>query len=80
MITESHAAQENSAITRDQDNYVAGREMNGDSDALKDTQGNPVSGQSAALTNDSVQVANATDEATSWTNAGNGTHTRIYTA
>ncbi|WP_284473514.1 invasin domain 3-containing protein [Serratia symbiotica] len=74
VITESHAAQENSAITRDQDNYVAGREMMV-TVTLKDAQGNPVSGQAAALTNDSVQVA----KATAWTDAGNGTYTRTYT-
>ncbi|MCX2958047.1 MAG: Ig-like domain-containing protein, partial [Serratia symbiotica] len=79
VITESHAAQEKSAITRDQDNYVAGREMMV-TVTLKDAQGNPVSGQSAALTNDRVQVANATAKATAWTDAGNGTYTRTYTA
>lgn len=54
VITESHAAQENSAITYDQDSYVAGREMMV-TVTLKDAQGNPVSDQVFALTNDSVQ-------------------------
>ncbi|WP_226020051.1 invasin domain 3-containing protein [Serratia symbiotica] len=79
VITESHAAQENSAITRDQDSYVAGREMMV-TVTLKDAQGNPVSGQASALTNDRVQVAHATAKATAWKDAGNGIYTRTYTA
>ncbi|WP_160744897.1 invasin domain 3-containing protein, partial [Serratia symbiotica] len=47
---------------------------------LKDAQGNPVIGQASALTDDSVQVAHATAKATAWTDAGNGTYTRTYTA
>lgn len=79
MITESHAAQENSAITYDQDSYVAGREMMV-TVTLKDAQGNPVIGQASALTNDRVQVAHATAKAMAWTDAGNGIYTCTYTA
>ncbi|WP_367672842.1 invasin domain 3-containing protein, partial [Serratia symbiotica] len=69
----------NSAITRDRDSYLADDEMMV-TVTLKDAQGNPVSGQASALTNDSVQVAHATAKATAWTDAGNGTYTRTYTA
>ncbi|USS96796.1 inverse autotransporter beta domain-containing protein [Serratia symbiotica] len=79
VITESHAAQENSAITRDKNSYLAGSEMVL-TVTLKDAQGNPVSGQTSALTDDRVQVANAAVKATAWTDAGNGIYTRTYTA
>ncbi|WP_367672833.1 invasin domain 3-containing protein, partial [Serratia symbiotica] len=78
-ISAGEATQTNSAITRDQDSYVAGSEMMV-TVTLKDAQGNPVSGQSAALTDDRVQVAHAATKAEAWTDAGNGTYTRTYTA
>ncbi|MDL4915035.1 MAG: inverse autotransporter beta domain-containing protein [Enterobacterales bacterium endosymbiont of Blomia tropicalis] len=65
-------------IATDKTSYVAGTDM-ALTVTLKDTQGNPVSGQSALLTAGAVTVANAALKS-DWTDNNDGSYGATYTA
>ncbi|MGJ7067470.1 Ig-like domain-containing protein, partial [Morganella morganii] len=73
------AAQTKSAISTDKTAYTAGDEMTVKV-TLKDTQKRGVSGKGSLLTDSAVTVANAAAKAESWTDNGDGTYSRTYTA
>jgi len=79
-VTQGAAVQATSAIARDKETYTAGDDITV-TVTLKDGQGNGVTGQTGALTTDTVTVPNAGLKAGSiWTEKGNGEYARVYTA
>ncbi|HDF2343442.1 TPA: inverse autotransporter beta domain-containing protein, partial [Morganella morganii] len=79
-VTQGGIVRANSAIKRDKETYTAGDDIRV-TVTLKDGQGNGVTGQTGALTTDTVTVPNAAEKAGSiWTDKGNGEYERVYTA
>ncbi|SUD99000.1 Uncharacterised protein [Providencia rettgeri] len=72
--------QVNSSVTVDNSTYTAGSDITV-TVTLKDAEGNAVSGQASALTQDTVTVPNATPKASgNWVDNGDGTYTKTYVA
>ncbi|SUC32101.1 Gamma-intimin [Providencia rettgeri] len=79
-ITAGNAVQVNSSVTVDNNTYTAGSDITV-TVTLKDAEGNAVSGQASALTQDTVTVPNATPKASgNWVDNGDGTYTKTYVA
>jgi len=73
-------SQEKSSITTDSTSYVAGDDMT-ITVTLNDAAGNPVTGDAASLTADTVRVQNATVKSgSSWQDNGGGNYSAVYTA
>ncbi|HGA3141970.1 TPA: invasin domain 3-containing protein, partial [Enterobacter hormaechei] len=79
-ITAGSPVQVNSGIKTDSATYIIGSDITV-TVTLKDNDGNPVTGQQAALTPTSVTVPNATPkEGSGWTDNEDGTYRATYTA
>ncbi|MCU6172423.1 invasin, partial [Enterobacter bugandensis] len=79
-ITAGSPVQANSGIKTDAATYMVGDDLKV-TVTLKDTYGNPVTGQQAALTATSVTVPNAElNEGGGWTDNEDGTYMTTYTA